>query len=207
MTRLQLLIKYINMKNRMQTERKLIDAVDYIVKTKGLGGLGVNKVAKQAGVSKILIYRYFGNLEKLLRICVKEKDFWENHLAESPVVNSKSKSLHLLISGILKEQFGHFYNHCEMEANILNSITTDSKITKNLSNNRKYNDNQLPSAEEIVNDSAAYYQIVSKLLVAGTEELLLQSMQKRVGGNKVHTILQKDDLLRSMERILHIAFN
>ena len=54
------------MKNRMQTERKLIDAVDYFVKTKGFGGLGVNKVAKQAGVSKVLIYRYFGNLEKLL---------------------------------------------------------------------------------------------------------------------------------------------
>lgn len=195
------------MKNRMQTERKLIDAVDYIVKTKGFGGLGVNKVAKQAGVSKVLIYRYFGNLEKLLRRCVKEKDFWANHLADSPVVKSKSKSLQLLVSGILKEQFGHFYNHCEMEANILNSIVMDSKIAKNLSNNRKQRDEQLPSADEIVNDSAAYYQIVSKLLVAGTEELLLQSIQKRAGENKVHTILQKDDLLRSMERILHTAFN
>jgi len=206
MTRLQLLIKYIEMKNRKQTERKLIDAVDHILKTKGFPGLGVNKVAKQAGVSKILIYRYFGNFEKLLKTCVAEKDFWANHLADSPIVNSESRSLQLLVSGILRDQFNHFYNHCEMEANILTSIGSDSRITKDLSNNRKEQEGESAADGNLI-DSAAYYQIVSKLLVAGTQELLLQSIQKKVSGKKVHTILQKGDLLRSMERILHTAFN
>lgn len=50
-------------KNKEQTKRRLIDAVGEIFRTSGYPGLGVNKVAKAAGVSKELIYRYFGSFD------------------------------------------------------------------------------------------------------------------------------------------------
>jgi AcrR family transcriptional regulator len=39
-------------RDKEATKRKLIDAVGQIIKTRGYTGLGVNKVAKEAGVSK-----------------------------------------------------------------------------------------------------------------------------------------------------------
>jgi len=50
--------------------------VGYIVKTKGFSGLGVNAVAKQAGVSKMLIYRYFDGLEGLIGTWVLGNSYW-----------------------------------------------------------------------------------------------------------------------------------
>ena len=46
-------------KNKELTKRKLFAAVGEILKSEGYNGLGVNRVAKQAGVNKKLIYRYF----------------------------------------------------------------------------------------------------------------------------------------------------
>jgi AcrR family transcriptional regulator len=43
---------------------------------KGFTGLGVNAVARQAGVDKVLIYRYFGGLPGLIQAFGQEEDFW-----------------------------------------------------------------------------------------------------------------------------------
>ena len=45
------------MKNRENTERRILAAVDRIVAEKGFEGIGVNAVAQEAGVAKMLIYR------------------------------------------------------------------------------------------------------------------------------------------------------
>lgn len=49
--------------NKENTKRKLIYAVGEIFKTEGPSGLGVNKVARIAGVNKKLFYRYFTSLK------------------------------------------------------------------------------------------------------------------------------------------------
>lgn len=71
-------------RNRIQTEQRLIDAVDYIIKEKGFEKLGVNAVAGQAGVDKKLIYRYFGSLDGLIYECLKRNDFWMNVPSDLP---------------------------------------------------------------------------------------------------------------------------
>ena len=42
----------------------------------GFGGVGVNAIAKQAGVDKVLIYRYFGGLPELLTAWGESGRFW-----------------------------------------------------------------------------------------------------------------------------------
>ena len=54
-------------RNKEQTKDKLLEAVRAIIRKEGFQNIGVNKVAKEAGVDKVLIYRYFGNLEGLLK--------------------------------------------------------------------------------------------------------------------------------------------
>lgn len=59
-----------------QTKGKLIKALGKILGKEGFKGLGINKVAKEAGVDKVLIYRYFGGLPELIGKYSRTVDFW-----------------------------------------------------------------------------------------------------------------------------------
>lgn len=63
-------------RNSEATRRALIKAVGDVLAEKGFGGLGVNGVARQANVDKVLIYRYFDGLPGLLKAFAQEGDFW-----------------------------------------------------------------------------------------------------------------------------------
>lgn len=58
------------------TQKKMIQAVGKLLAREGFKGLGVNKVAKEAGVDKVLVYRYFGGLPELVKAYSKTVDFW-----------------------------------------------------------------------------------------------------------------------------------
>ncbi|WP_266364532.1 TetR/AcrR family transcriptional regulator [Tellurirhabdus rosea] len=63
-------------RNRALTCAAILEAVDTILSTEGLSKLGVNRVAELAGVSKVLIYRYFGGLDGLLVQYMQQKQFF-----------------------------------------------------------------------------------------------------------------------------------
>ncbi|MDA3787294.1 MAG: TetR/AcrR family transcriptional regulator [Desulfobacula sp.] len=66
----------LKIRDKQITSRRLISAVGSLLAKKGFGGIGVNAVAREAGVDKVLIYRYFGGLEGLIAEFGKEGDFW-----------------------------------------------------------------------------------------------------------------------------------
>jgi AcrR family transcriptional regulator len=63
-------------KSRVKTELAILTALERLLTKHGFEGLGVNVVAQAAGVSKELIYRYFGGLEGLILAWVEERDYW-----------------------------------------------------------------------------------------------------------------------------------
>ncbi len=63
-------------KDKEKTKHRLIEAVGRVLRTKGFQKIKVNEVATEARVSKILIYRYFGDLEGLIDAYIRQKDFW-----------------------------------------------------------------------------------------------------------------------------------
>ena len=63
-------------KNRQATEMTLITAVNDIIEENGFEGLGINAVAAKAGVSKMLIYRYFNSLDGLIAAYIQQHDYW-----------------------------------------------------------------------------------------------------------------------------------
>ena len=50
-------------KDRELTEQRIFDAVGRIVESDGFEAVGINAVANESGLSKILIYRYFGSID------------------------------------------------------------------------------------------------------------------------------------------------
>lgn len=63
-------------RDREATRQLLMTAVGELLAEKGFTGLGVNAVARQAGVDKVLIYRYFGGMQGLIKAFGQEGDFW-----------------------------------------------------------------------------------------------------------------------------------
>ncbi len=58
-------------RNRAKTTQRIVEALEEVIAERGLEGVGVNRVAERANVSKVLIYRYFGGMEGLLEYYVK----------------------------------------------------------------------------------------------------------------------------------------
>ncbi len=70
----------LKIRDKQITSKRLISAVGSLLAKKGFKGMGVNAVAREAGVDKVLIYRYFGGLEGLIAAFGKEGDFWPSAL-------------------------------------------------------------------------------------------------------------------------------
>lgn len=62
-------------RNRPQTEARLRAALERVLVKGGFGALTPSAVAKEAGVDKMLIYRYFGDLKGLVEAVARAPDF------------------------------------------------------------------------------------------------------------------------------------
>ncbi len=63
-------------RDRQSTEAQIIEAFEAVLLRDGVEGLGVNVVAQEAGINKVLIYRYFGGLAGLASHWVANSSFW-----------------------------------------------------------------------------------------------------------------------------------
>ena len=63
-------------KDREKTKERIVNAIHELLVEEGWQSIGINRVAKQAGVDKVLIYRYFDGLEGALRVYVESDKCW-----------------------------------------------------------------------------------------------------------------------------------
>ena len=63
-------------RDRAATEERILAAVGEVLARDGFSAIGVNAIAREAGVDKVLIYRYFGGLDELLRQWGASGRFW-----------------------------------------------------------------------------------------------------------------------------------
>lgn len=80
-------------RDREITEEKLINAAGELIAEVGFEKLGINQVAKRAGFSKNLIYRYFDSLDGLIYAYMKKHDFWVKVASEKPDLSDVRKYL------------------------------------------------------------------------------------------------------------------
>lgn len=76
MSHLKLVPKVIPIRNKEMTIQKLIAAVGRVLARDGFQSIGVNCVAREAGVDKKLIYRYFQGLTNLVAAYGESIEFW-----------------------------------------------------------------------------------------------------------------------------------
>ena len=64
-----------------KTRQAILKAVGDLLAEEGFQQIGVNAIARRAGVDKVLIYRYFGSLSGLLAELGRSRDFWPDNEA------------------------------------------------------------------------------------------------------------------------------
>ncbi|MEO1297006.1 MAG: TetR/AcrR family transcriptional regulator [Cyanobacteria bacterium J06636_16] len=63
-------------RNKEETKARILAAVGKLLAESGFQQLGVNAIAREAGVDKVLIYRYFEGLPNLLQRFASEGGYW-----------------------------------------------------------------------------------------------------------------------------------
>ncbi|GAB4016834.1 TetR/AcrR family transcriptional regulator [Spirosoma koreense] len=71
-------------RNRSSTKRRIIGALQAVIAEKGLTGITISEVALRAQVSKVLVYRYFGNVEGLLDYYIHQGPIYPSLYSHEP---------------------------------------------------------------------------------------------------------------------------
>ncbi|MBW4888939.1 TetR/AcrR family transcriptional regulator [Mucilaginibacter sp. HMF5004] len=198
-------------KDKELTKRKLIEAVGAILQTQGFGHLGVNNIARKAGVNKKLIYRYFGGVDQLVEAYVVERDYWMTFSDQmnNLIADFSGKSTKPLVTGILKEQFSFFDQHKEMQSLILWELSTESKLMRSIHNAREaMGQKAFELTDKHFENTKVNFRAVSALLVGGIYYAILH---KRFNGGKicdidVGTEKGKEEILSTINNIIDWAY-
>jgi hypothetical protein len=67
-------------RDRKATEELIVNAFETVLLREGVQGLGVNAIAQEAGINKVLIYRYYKDLPGLARHWSSTSSFWPSEL-------------------------------------------------------------------------------------------------------------------------------
>ncbi|KAG1252787.1 hypothetical protein G6F65_017763 [Rhizopus arrhizus] len=92
------------MSRRENTERQILQALEAQILETGMGGVGINAIAKRAGVSKELIYRYFDGMPGLMLAWMQEQDFWTRNPGLLAADESSQRTPGELVLSMLRAQ-------------------------------------------------------------------------------------------------------
>ena len=123
------------MKNREQTEEKILEAVGSIIENQGFEKVGINAIAMEAGVSKMLIYRYFGGVEELIAQYLIQKDYWAN--TDAAIINPEAVGDS--IKSMFRRQVEQLRNDITLRRLYRWELFTDNQNIRQLRNRREEN--------------------------------------------------------------------
>ena len=122
-------------RDRALSEGKLIQAVGELIEEVGFEKLGINQVAKRAGFSKNLIYRYFGSLDGLIYAYMKKNDFWANVTKEKPDL----RDLKGYLKAFFRRQIIEFRGNTAFKRLLRWELSTDKDILVEIRAQRERN--------------------------------------------------------------------
>lgn len=117
-----------NEKDRESTAKKLLDAVGEIIMKDGFEKVGVNAIASKAGVSKVLIYRYFGSVDNMIVEYLSQNDFWINFSVDFP----KDENLKEFIKKMFRNQILQLRNNRLVQELYRWELTSHNSIIEKL---------------------------------------------------------------------------
>lgn len=198
-------------RDRAATEERILAAVGEVLAREGFAAIGVNAIAREAGVDKVLIYRYFGGLPELLRAWGESGAFWprvQDLLGDDPAA---------LLALPPAERYLRFFEHFVAELRrrpltlevLAAEVQQRNALTAILEAEREqWGDEagRVLGGPEL--HARPFVRDVTLLLVAGVQHLLLRSRRIRVfGGVDIQSDAGWQRLLRSVGVLARLMFD
>ena len=165
-------------RDREQTERQLVEAVGAIVREEGFDAVGVNAVARRAGVDKVLIYRYFGDLDGLLAAWIATQDYFsrlQDLLGDIRGAEGKDEIL-AIARGVLVGQLRAMTGNRELLEIFRWELGTRNAVTDDIARRREKQGSAVTKVfERAVADPSVDVRAVVTLLSAGINYLALRA--------------------------------
>lgn len=193
-------------RDRERTAQQLIEALGRVLARDGFERCGVNAVAREAGLDKVLIYRYFSGMPGLLTAYAESNTFWptvdeilgaDRHTLTRPL----GERLELILDALLDA----LRRRPETLAIMAWELTQRNPLTERLAKVREAWSQALIAASAF--DVAAYGELgedgiaLTNLVVAGIQYLLLRARTvDDYGGLALNT----DDGWRRIRRAIRL---
>ncbi len=197
-------------RDRAATEERILGAVGEVLARDGFGGIGVNAVARQAGIDKVLIYRYFGGLPELLRAWGESGRFWPR---VSDLLGPDPQALLALPTA---ERYARFFEHFidELRARPLTIAVLAGEVNERNELTAILEAEREQWGEEATRVLAGaewaerpWLRGVTLLLVVGVQHLLVRSRHVRVfSGIDVRSDAGWDEIKGSVRALARTLF-
>jgi AcrR family transcriptional regulator len=173
-------------RNRDLTSAKIIEAVGSVLARDGFDKIGINAIAREAGVDKVLIYRYFEGLPKLLSAWAASGAFWPTvqELIEASPPN--------LMTLCLAERYTLFFDHFidSLRARPLTieilagEISHRNVLTEIMEEQREKWGEEVGRTLAVASDYEAHPELLplTNVLIAGIQNLLIRARSIRFFG-------------------------
>jgi AcrR family transcriptional regulator len=164
----------VHARDAQTTRGRILDAVGRLLVREGFGALGVNAVAREAGVDKVLIYRYFGGMDQLLETWGNASDFWPT--VEEVLGSEPEQDPARLVSGMLKRHLRALRARPHTLEVLAWETVSRHPLTAILDRIREARSEQLMAALPIqLRETELDLFALSALMGAGMQHLLLRS--------------------------------
>jgi AcrR family transcriptional regulator len=166
-------------RNSQETRKRILKAVGRLLARSGFRNVGINSVAREAGVDKVLIYRYFGGLPNLLKAYAQEGDFWpsaDELLTAVPDWETKTEAE---LGASLLIEFGRALRRRPITQEIMRwEMLEKNQLTDALAHYRE--EQSMKLLRLFRNVGSAEIQVIAALLGAGQTYLLLRAKTTNV---------------------------
>ncbi|HTN38759.1 MAG TPA: TetR/AcrR family transcriptional regulator [Arachidicoccus sp.] len=164
-------------RNKERTKNKILDAVGKIIRTEGYKGLIVNRIGKASRLDNKLIYLYFGNVDKLVEMYVKSKDYWNNipedlilEVESNPVLTKES------VVSIMEHQMDYIYNSEEMQKILLWEISEESQLMREVADEREaFGETLFKKSRSNFKNTDVNFRATEAILIGGIYYLVLHA--------------------------------
>jgi AcrR family transcriptional regulator len=85
-----------------ETKARILTALGQIIVRDGPGAVGINALAREVGADKVLIYRYFGDLDGVYRAYAEQSNFWYSSVEMKAGIDASKTTLPEAIKLLLR---------------------------------------------------------------------------------------------------------
>ena len=176
-------------RDRARTEERLIEAAIRILRRDGLGAIGINALAAEAGVSKVLIYRYFGDIEGVHRAIADRLDMTKTaEIVDMLRDLSEMSDLRSDLARVFRLMHERLEGDTVTQELMIHELREENELTRALAEAREEQGHAITRAvaEELVqrgcipSSGAVDFEAFFALVSAGIYSLTLRSRTVRI---------------------------